>query len=465
VTPAGHTVYAPPDISAAGRDEFLAALVSPCPAARGVAVAAARGRRSVAELAVLAAREQPADELLKLRATAVSGLSSAELLSLTGVIENGAILTRTSTNVRSATFRRLAELVADGVRGPVTIPPALRRDLANQPAGVRVAFASLLPPMNEPDAIAMYYLLARRHAAGDGFHRAALGVAAGPASDRRKAVVDRFDTFFPTWTPAAADLAAELLPPSAADRATKALAEPGVGSDAKVRAVDVLAAHGDRASAAAILGQVSTGSPEGRTRAVELTAERLPKRWRWLAAEPAFRDAVEKLLASASETDRVAGLRLAGAADLRSDIEAVSKLATDPAVPATVRADAVRALGRMSDPKVVETLAKQLSDATTGPDTARALGERLARYGLKPDGAGAALRAVVENATAPREVRTAAVAALAETRAGCEWLLKSAHSSRLPAGVDPLPALRDAPFAEVRAAAARLPSVSREPRP
>ncbi|MGL6096839.1 MAG: hypothetical protein ACRC7O_13715, partial [Fimbriiglobus sp.] len=251
VTPDGHTGYAPPDVSAAGRDQFQAALLSPCPAARGVAIAAANARESVAELAILAARVQPTDEFLKLRATAISGGSPQELLSLTGVIESAAVLTRTPTNVRSATFRRLAGLVSDGARASVSIPYAIRRELANQPANVRAALASLLPPMHEPDAVAMFYLLARRHYAGDDFHRAALGVAAGCTPERRKAIVDRFDTFFPTWTPAAADLAAELLPPSVVERAAKSFTDPAVVTDAKVRAIDALAAVGDRPAAAA----------------------------------------------------------------------------------------------------------------------------------------------------------------------------------------------------------------------
>ncbi len=460
ITPAGHKGYTVPEVNLEGKDAILAALRSPCLATREMAIAklAARDKDSNLANALAAARDQNGDMVLKARAIQLQDLLPDEMLWLGKALEDEAVSTRLPLEIKAEVVRKIAAQIRDGKRGPVRFNPAMTKEWTSMPVAVRRELLLLVPTLDLPEAIKLFYMLARKYDGKDIFYRAAINIAAGSDAKRREEILADFDNRFSTWDDKTADLVWELRPKSVLPRLEKLLADPKLTGDQRGRVVDILASSDDISAGKTLLAVLAGDAPpEVKTRALENIRLFLPTKWKALIGDESLASTITKLLGDPKT--RVTGLQLASAAQFAKVLDEVHKIAADEKAELPVRLEAVRTLGSLKDVKAVDALiavGHPQNDLTL--EVIKALGNHLPTSN-KPTAANTraleALQMAIDLEKASRDTKIAALTALAGNRAGTNWLLAQKAKSALPEAIlaDAGRLIRNTPFQDLRAKA------------
>lgn len=295
-----------------------------------------------------------------------------------------------------------------------------------------------------------FWELAKWYKGQDHFYRAALNIACGTDPKRRDAILADFDKHFPEWNDKVADLVWELRPKSILPRLTQLLADPKLSAAQKGRIVDILAVNDDPAAGKALLALLSGDQPaEVTARALENLRLFLPTKWNALAKSDDLQAAATRLLNEPKT--RVSGLHLVAAAHLTAAIDEVAAITREGESQLEVRVEAIRTLGRLPHPKAVAALVQQAEAAAPrSTEAVAALGAQITGQGKggASQQALAALQDITTSKETPAELKRAAVAALAGTRPGTDWLLKLKEDGKMPEAVaaDAGRLLRNSPF-------------------
>ncbi len=285
-------------------------------------------------------------------------------------------------------------------------------------------------------------------------YRAALNIACGTDPARRDAILADFPKHFPTWDDKTADLVWELRPKSMMGKLPALLADAKLTPTQKARVVDILAVSDDPNAGAAVLALLATDAdPAVKGRAIDNLKLFLPNKWKALAASPDMRVAVDKLMDDPK--NRSTGLELVVAANFAAAADGVVKLVNDDKAPMADRVRAVKTLGKLANPKVVNTLASLAGPNTPGVDPALRL-EAVAALGNQVTGqakdvssqqALTALQTLLTQGDGD-DARKAAVTALSGSNTGTGVLLALKEKGQLPAAVDAVAGqlLRNSPF-------------------
>ena len=305
---------------------------------------------------------------------------------------------------------------------------------------------------------------AKKYDGQDRFYLAALNIACGTDPARRDAILADFDKHFPEWNDKVADLVWELRPKSMLPKMEKMLSDAKLTGPQKARIVDILAASDDVAIAKVLLNLLTGDHPaEVKARAIDNLKLFLPTKWNSLAKSNGLKKIIDTLLQDAKS--KAIGLQLAAAANYIDAIDTIDKsFGLDP--PA-VQIEAIRALGKLNDPKAVEVLVAIVAllreQATMRSEAIQALGEHLSGRGDSPAARKAldALKELVSAVKWPTEARVSALSALAGSRSGTGWLLQLREQNKMPEDliVDAGKLLRNSPFqAERNKALALFPT-------
>ena len=475
LTPQGHKGYKVPEVKLKTTNDLLQALGSPCQATRAVAIDAFRQmpNRKISQMI----GGELFDDLIKGKTITVEVLARttwrlAEIIAKkplddesTGIAMSymGIYDTFPEREMPSALamyFRLLPTISRHGfvpallMKGPKNTGEVLEamlanlanKDIDNKP-GLRECLLGL--SKIEPQiAQRPFYILAKRYDGQDHFYRAALNIACGTDPARRDTILADFDKHFPEWNDKVADLVWELRPKSVLPRLERLLADPTLTVAQKGRIVDILAVNDDPSAGKMMLGLLFASQPtEVKVRALENLRLFLPGKWNGLSTGDALKTAIARLLAGPQT--RVIGLQLVAAAQDTAALAAVAEIATDRGASADVRAEAIRTMGKLRDPKAVEALQTLLADPAVAADSVRAVGDQVSGRVDTPAAkqALAALQRIVTGDESPA-VRKAAVAALAGSRAGTGWLLQLREKKQLPdlLAADAGRLLRNSPF-------------------
>ncbi|MCZ2344444.1 MAG: c-type cytochrome [Bacteroidales bacterium] len=296
-----------------------------------------------------------------------------------------------------------------------------------------------------------FYPLAKLYDGKDHFYRAALNIALGTDPARRDAILADFDKQFPEWNDTVADLVWELRPKSVLPRLEKLLTDAQLTGSQKARIVDILASS-DNPDAGKTLLKILTSDAPKEVKAGALANLRLflPTKWNALTQGEDIPFAVTRLLGDAQL--RVTGLQLVAAAHFTAAIADIEKLAADEKQPQELRLEAVRTLGKLRHTRAVDALMRigQPENPLSVP-VVQALGEQLPAGGKPSEAERRALDALQLAITLPKgkpELKQAALAALAGSRSGTDWLLSLREKDELPAALvaDTGRLLRNSPF-------------------
>ena len=311
-----------------------------------------------------------------------------------------------------------------------------------------------------------FYTLAKLYDGQDRFYLSALNIACGTDPARRDAILADFDKHFPEWNDKVADLVWELRPKSMLPKMEKLLGDDKLTPKQKARIIDILAGSDDVAAAKTLLAMLRTNPPtEMRDRVLENLRLFLPTKWKALAGGPELKQIIAELLAK-DEAQPVA-LQLI-ALDGRTEwIGPLAAAAANETAPLTTRAQAIRTLGKLHDMQAVAELDKILRGALIPKsrppakmpiaviDAAiAALGEQ-AGQGTGSQAIRTAqyiLRVIVTAHGDPIEAKRSAIAALAGSQAGSDWLLALKKDGKLSEALvaDAGRLLRNSPFQPVR---------------
>jgi putative membrane-bound dehydrogenase-like protein len=311
--------------------------------------------------------------------------------------------------------------------------------------------------------------LARRYDGTDRFYLEALGIAVGHEPDRRRVILADFEREFPAWNEPTAGLIWELHPPGVRPTLAKRLADPHLPAAQLTRVVDILAGAAQVEDGRVLLHSLpDLTSKDARERALEYLQRELPRRWRDLSRDPELPAVIARLIGQ--RDTRPDALALIRATQRTEDIPQVAAIAGDASEPPGVRSLAIQTLGALPAEGAVTALAGLLStdSATLRADAVQALGH------LNTAAARKALQDVVLAADRDPDLRRGAVAGLAGSRQGSAWLLDAHAAGRLPESLRSETArlLRNSPYQDlrIRAAAAfpppgridpkRLPSIA-----
>jgi putative membrane-bound dehydrogenase-like protein len=298
----------------------------------------------------------------------------------------------------------------------------------------------------------LLYPLAKLYDGQDRFYLSALNIACGTDPQRREAILADFDKHFPEWNDKVADLVWELRPKSMLPKMEKLLGDEKLTAKQKARIIDILAA-GDDVSAGKTLVSILAGNApsEIKSRALDNLRRFLPTRWKALSNSTELKRSIDELIKS--DETQVSALQLIAAAEMIGMVDIVVELAFS-AKASQVQFAATETLGRLSVPKAVDAL---LELGKIRNQAISALGEQLQRNANNGIGA-AALKYLQFLALNPDEGRPErrsqqeAVAALAASQAGSQWLLTRHEKGELPPTLvaDAGRLLRNSPFQPVR---------------
>lgn len=460
ITPVGHKGYTVPEVKFDTKEGIHAALRSPCLATRAMAIDRLKNREkdAAADIALIQARDQNGDEILKARAIALQGATPAEKLWIAKAMEDPAVSTAMPATIKAEVVRKIAALTRDGTRGPIRFNPTMFKEWTVMPAAIRRELLLLIPTMETEHAKNLFYALARKYDGQDIFYRAAINIATGNDPKRRDEMLADFDTRFPMWDDKTADLVWELRPKSVLPRLETLLADAKLTAPQKARVIDILAANDDASAGKTLLGVLATdAAPEVKARALENIRLFLPTKWKALAGDDALKTAITKLLGEPKT--RITGLQLASAANYTAALGDVTKIVEDKDAELATRLEAVRTLGGFKDIKAVETLINAghpQNELTL--EIIKALGNQLPTTPKPTDANKRALEALqmaLGLESAKPETKLAALTALAGNRAGTVWLLEQHGKKELPGAIvaDAGKLVRNTPFADLRAKA------------
>ncbi|MFY7896647.1 MAG: hypothetical protein ACOVP8_10470, partial [Phycisphaerales bacterium] len=218
--------------------------------------------------------------------------------------------------------------------------------------------------------------LAKLYDGKDIFYRAALNIACGTDPERRDKILADFEKHFPEWNDKVADLVWELRPKSMLPKMEMLLSDAKLTGAQKARIVDILAANDDPSAGKTMLSLLkSDAAAEVKAKAIENLKLFLPTKWAALKATPELKSVILALLKSAD--GKALGLTLAGAApecEVTFDIEEVAKDATLPAV---VRGQAIRVIGKMQHTQFTKMIAPFLKEPAVAADAVAALADQM----------------------------------------------------------------------------------------
>jgi len=455
VTPKGHTGYKVPKVDMEKKEGILAALASPNQAVMHRAMAKFEGMKAPDVLEVLKpALKQQENASLKARAYwqicrllqrkdgDKGSLKDIDLESLTN-----------DPDPRLRTVRVRIEYDLGGFRSPWH-NGGIRRLSFDRSAAVRREWLLSLRHTETREAQHAIHSLALEYDGKDRFYLGAIGIAVGQDAERRNAVHALLERDFPKLNEKMLDLIWELRPPSVMPSLEKWLTDAKLPTAQRARIVDILATSNDKNAGKALLQVVKADAPrEVRDRIVANLHLFLPGKWRDLRQTQELKDAIDQML-SKHET-RGTGLGLMAAAEMTGAVGKIAAIASDAKEPPAVRSTAIQALGLLYTVESVaalETLLKTDPPALRG-EAVQALGTLTEPEAKKPS-TEPALKALQKLATAKDGdlgLRQDALAALAGSRAGTEWLLDAAKK-QVPEALRPDAArlLRNSPYADLR---------------
>ena len=467
LAPKGHK-YSVPKVDLGSKEGILAALGSPNLAVRYMAMAKLRGMKihqdtkDVWESVCNAALESK-DSTLRARAAWQLALAVKERepkeftpVAMATMVAPGEELEDIRLSCLATRLRKELDTVgrmlhmfgkeyhfADmAQRDPEPNDPAMRRELL---LGLRD-----IDPAKAKPAILK---LAKQYDGHDRFYLEAIGIAVGHHDKtRREAILTDFPKHFPEWNDKVADLVWELQPPAMLPTLGVRLADAKLTPQQRGRIVDILAASDEPGAGKALLGALTSADTPAavKARAVENLRLFLPGKWQGLRQSPELAQAIQGLLAK--DATRPTGLALIGAADKTDETATVAGLARRGDEPAAVRRAAVQTLGQLGGVSAVAALREMLEDRAVGGDAVAALAGLVQK---RPDRAGDALKVlqgVVKAKDRPAESRQAALAALAGTRPGTQWLLALNDKGQLDPALkaDTARLLRNSPHQDLR---------------
>jgi putative membrane-bound dehydrogenase-like protein len=302
--------------------------------------------------------------------------------------------------------------------------------------------------------------LCKQYDGQDRFYLEALGIAVGHHDKaRRDVILADFDKEFPEWNEKVADLVWELRPPSMMPKLEKILADDKLPAKQRARVIDILAASNDLAAGQSLLKAVSANQAgEVRERIAANLQLFLPGKWSGLRDSQELGQAVTALL---ERPDTVlTALTLIEAAGRPDALPRVTELAQDAKQSETIRKGAIKTLGTLRSPEAVAALEQILQQAPTSlrVEACKALAGQLQPRRRDATEARTALKLLQDAVTATGQdlaVRRAAVAALATSPNGSQWLLDLHAHKELPDALkaDTGRLLRNSPFEGLRSRA------------
>ncbi len=443
LTPSGHKGYTVPKMELGVAAGVVAAVGSPCVAVRAAAAERVRPLTTggaVQKFFTSGPKMSPPGEQTITRLFWLTARVARETGDLPALVKELA-------NDPDPRMRAMAARVADDYFPDAGQPPIVRLDnefaraLADRkpdPAQLRewAVYARRIPVTDEKtDAVVQgFYALLQRYD-GDPIYRAALNIACGTNVGRRDAMLKYFDQALPKWDDKVADLAWELRPKSVLGRLDSLMSDPKLTAAQKARLVDILAVNDDPAAGVTVLSLLSGDRPaEVRAKALDNLRLFLPTKWKAVAGGDELKATVGKLLGDPKTVP--VGLQLVAASGHTPAVERVAELAAGDS-----KAEAIRTLGKLRDPKAVAALATLIDD----PAAVAALGEQASANNTQ---AAKDALAVLQKLMADGKQKPAALTALAGTRAGTGYLLKLKEDGKFPpdllAAAGPL--LRNSPF-------------------
>ncbi|WP_020473399.1 PVC-type heme-binding CxxCH protein [Zavarzinella formosa] len=490
LTPKGHKGYKIPEVKLGKDEKLIEALVSPCLATRALAIDHIRKSPpadlipSVGHYFGKIRKQQPDQAFIGhevalartiwmlLETTGTTEKPNKD--NFMGLFELYATFTSASKSSNQAMGIRVGDAVSkkfgvwlgifkneeDAKPESVLAYISKRFQSKDQLSQITIADlreALLMMPRMTPDQVAkLFPEYAKNYDGQDIFYRAALNIACGIDQSRRDIILADFDKQFPEWNDKVADLVWELRPKSMLPKLGKLLEDPKITSAQKGRIVDILAASNDASAGQSMLALLSGSAPdEVKVRALENLRLFLPTKWNSLAKSPELKSVIAGLLKNPAT--QITGLQLVAATNHTEALSQVSELigGTDSTKP--VRIEAIRTLGKLHDPKVIDHLGATIifgKDLELANEAILAFGSLA---GGKPEAvetkqALKTLQDLVTNDGASIELKRPAIAGLAGTRAGTGWLLNLRQENKLP---DTLVAdtgrlLRNSPFAGER---------------
>jgi putative membrane-bound dehydrogenase-like protein len=461
VTPKGHVGYKVPKVDVGTKDGMLEALYSPCLATRSLAherLQVMSGTEAMAWLSdyviALCRRDISADSVAKYIHPRVSARCFWQLGKLVARDPERAPADATMAmqmrTIRIADsgdeevgFRRII-LDIHGPRTPEELPdnPDISTRFVQSHSAATLR-EDLLKMWLEPAAVAKaeFFEFAKKYDGQDHFYRAALNIACGTDPARRDAILADFDKHFPEWNDKVADLVWELRPKSVLPRLEKLLADPKLTAAQKGRIVDILAASESGGQAVLNLLANDDTPAEPKAQAYKALVTNLPTRWAALKTDPAFDRVLAKwMVVGRPDEERIRSCQLIALVGRPSGY--LATVARNDQEPLPVRRAAVEAMAAFKSKYVVDTLAGLIGEKRLGLAAVASLGA------VQTPEALAVLQRVITDAKAAGEVPSAALAALAASRPGTDWLLKAKEIGDLP---EPLVAeagrfLRNTPF-------------------
>ncbi|HEV3025581.1 MAG TPA: HEAT repeat domain-containing protein, partial [Pirellulales bacterium] len=311
---------------------------------------------------------------------------------------------------------------------------------------------------NVPPQRARTYVLdlARHYDGKDRFYLEAIGIAVGHHDkERRDIILKDFEKEFPDWNEKVADLVWELRPPDILPTLEKRLADAKLPAAQRGRIVDILATSDDKGSGQVLLkGLESDVPPEVRDKIIDNLKLFLPGKWQNLRQSKELTESIKRLLGQ-PET-RATGLALIGVAQMSDQLSTVIEAAENVKETGPARQAAIRTLGELPTPKAAEALVKLLKTepADLRPAVTAALAGLSEQKANKQaaDNALKALQGLVKDNAADKDLPVSAVAALAGTRPGTEWLLGLGTKGELPDALkaDTGRVLRNSAFPDLR---------------
>jgi putative membrane-bound dehydrogenase-like protein len=329
---------------------------------------------------------------------------------------------------------------------PADYIPDWREALAGDAsAAVRREALLLLRDADPAKAKPLIYKLARSWDGKDRFYLEALGIAVGQNASRRDVLLADFDKHFPAWDAKMPGLLWELRPPQALKVIGKHVSDDKIPLPQRLQIVDVLAANTDAAAGEIVLSALLIEkTPDVRERMAAAIKQNLRSSWKKLDKASELSQAIAKFSARPETLQTALELM---AAPLHDDyVAGAITISEDTRQTVDVRLAALRVYASYAGEQTRKNL-HRLLDADPPPELAVEALLSLGRLGEVKR-----LELVAVDATNGLAQRQAAVAGLAGTKTGSNWLLE-AHAQKNLAddlGADLARLLRYSPFPDIR---------------
>jgi putative heme-binding domain-containing protein len=458
VTPKGHKAYKVPDVDFAKTERLLQAIKSPNLASRQFGVAGllelpAQSANEMGKLEDLfrSVTDQSSDPALRAR-----GLRIHARLSQTGInYWLGDLLLHSDPRIRQSVIRIFNEQRGIPPHNFVSHGQGLHwaNVLKDTSAAVRrdalLALARVDPTQTGDGQTTVggkIIDLAKLYDGQDPFYLAAINIAVGTDAKRREIILADFEKHFPEWNDKTAKLVWELRPPQVIAKLDQKLTDPKLTAEQKAQIMEILAfAEGDTGGKVYLKLLAAKGASAAElAQATKGLVKHLPARWAGLKKSDEMKAALERLLAD-SKTAPLA-LEIIQAGELAEYVEPVRSIASQDSQPAENRQAAVRALGGIKTPQALKALLGLWESNILNLEVIDALGRHAGPEAI------ATLGKIALNGSQAPDLNDAAVAALAGSRPGTQWLLEAHAQKKLPESMVSSVArlLRNSPHQDLR---------------